>query len=170
MKNTRFVKNNSGVAALEFALIVPVLVLIMTGLIDGGEAFLKYRAMTQVSESVVRMATFLTTGATQDTSASIDPASMAIIKRGVDLATMTTPIIDLNVSLYVLSKPVIVSKPLSVIPFIVSGNTISDASFDTEASLLLPGETIIACQIEYLQPVFFNTVFKPFNIKIKYLR
>ena len=52
----RFVRNTAGTAAVEFALVLPVLLLVTLGIIEGGRTFLALHALEKVAGDGVRYA------------------------------------------------------------------------------------------------------------------
>jgi Flp pilus assembly protein TadG len=81
---SRFRSDQRGVAAIEFALIAPVLATMMMGLCDVGEALISDRMMVETAEALVRGANALIvpaqcsfTGSGASTTQSCTPASMS---------------------------------------------------------------------------------------------
>ncbi len=52
----RFVRNTAGTAAVEFALVLPVLLLMTLGIMEGGRIFLALHALEKVAGDGVRYA------------------------------------------------------------------------------------------------------------------
>ncbi len=52
----RFVRNTAGTAAIEFGLLLPVLLLVTVGIIEGGRTFLALHALEKVAGDGVRYA------------------------------------------------------------------------------------------------------------------
>ena len=52
----RFVRNTAGTAAVEFALVLPVLLLVTLGIVEGGRIFLALHALEKVAGDGVRYA------------------------------------------------------------------------------------------------------------------
>jgi Flp pilus assembly protein TadG len=169
MNIRNFFKDKTGVMTVEFALLAPLLSLIMMGLIDAGEALMRYRIITQLTESVVHVAKNLSVAATQDKRATLSAENISIIKRGVDLITSKSLMTDVKVSVYVVSKSVNTSET-STDNFIIAGASYTKGDNSTEGAALKPGEIIIICESEYTQPVFFDVFKTPFNLSAKYAR
>lgn len=51
-----FIKNSNGSTAIEFALVVPALMLIITSIVEGGHAYLVYSDLTYALDDVGRYA------------------------------------------------------------------------------------------------------------------
>jgi Flp pilus assembly pilin Flp len=167
MKN--FVKDKSGVMSVEFALIAPILSLLMMGLIDAGEGLMRYRIITQLTESVVIVAKSLSVAATQDQRANLSPENITIIKRGVDLITSKTSMADVKVSVYIVAKSKNTSD-VSTEKFKISGTGFTKGDNSIQSAALKDGEITIICESEYTQPVFFDVFKTPFNLSAKYAR
>jgi Flp pilus assembly protein TadG len=167
MKIKKYINDVSGVMSIEFALIGPILCLLMLGLIDAGEALMRYRTLTQMSESTVRVALYLSDSATKDKKASINESGLAILKQGVNLIAVSNPMQDLKVSIFQVSKSAYNSS-VSSVASVITGSGLTAADYDKESAALSPGESIIICEAEYTQPVFFDVFKAPFKLKVRY--
>ena len=162
-----YFKNKSGSMSVEFALIGPVLCFLMMGLIDAGEALARYRVVTQITESVVNVAKSLSVAATKDSRANLSVPNIAIVKRGIDLIAATSSLSDIKVSVYTVSKSAN-SGELYTDNFLISGSSLTAGDYNVDN--LSGGESVVICEAEYTQPVFFDVFKKPFNLNARYMK
>lgn len=167
MNIRNYLKDKSGVMSIEFALIAPILCLLMTGLIDAGEALVRYRVVTQMTESVVHVSKNLSVAATSNAKANLSSSGIAIVKNGVDLITSANALGDVKVSVYIISKSAN-TPTVYTDKFIITGSSLTAGDYEQEVNAIIPGETILICESEYTQPIFFDFFKTPFNLKAKY--
>ena len=167
MSNKNYFKDKSGAISVEFALIAPILSLIMMGLIDAGEALIRYRVITQMTESVANVSKGLSVAATSSAKADLNSSNIAIIKNGVELITSANSLNNVKVSVYMVSKSANTSATYTD-KFVITGSGLTEGDYAKEVAAIIPGESILICESEYTQPIFFDFFQAPFNLKAKY--
>lgn len=76
-----FRADQRGVAALEFALILPVILVLLIGAAGVGELVIAYRRVNQVAESIVRSANALITQPTDTTAGTLTSAGVTNLQK-----------------------------------------------------------------------------------------
>lgn len=87
----RRVAQESGAAAVEFALLLPIAVMLLVGMISGGFAFERWIAITQGTREAARYGATLDVTAVSPPGADSQVSSVLAVARGATGVSATTP-------------------------------------------------------------------------------
>lgn len=110
----RLIKDKRGIAAVEFALVLPVLLLLIFGIIEMGTAWYYRQMMVNASREGARLGALSATGGTTDVASHVStiltesgfPAQFSVSATGVggSPGTLVTVQVDSNYNFPVLSS------------------------------------------------------------------
>ncbi|EKO3377010.1 pilus assembly protein [Vibrio fluvialis] len=117
----RFVKKQKGLAAVEFIITVPLLLVLLGGIIEFGNAFVRYNTLSKLVQNGCRFAvTDIYGTASSDSIAEIaDIKNMVVYgnKAGTGTALLTT-LTTANVTVTHADKYVVVSASYTYVPLV----------------------------------------------------
>jgi Flp pilus assembly protein TadG len=131
----QFKKNERGAELVEFALMLPILLVILAGLWDFGRAYRTYQAITNAAREGARLA--VVPAGINQTAAVQDRVKAYLNKSSLDTSFMTSGNINTYISLQA-NAPVTVNLPLGV----TSTVTVSRVSVNYPFSFLVFGPVI----------------------------
>lgn len=157
-----FLREQRAVAASEFALILPVLVMLLLGTVEVGNALLIHRKITAATQTGADLAAQAT---------ALDDADITNLFDAMDAILEPFP---LDPAGYIIES-VVDDGGANVIEWVEADGAVGGAPGDAVAipdGLVLPGGSVIVVQVSYdYTPVFADLIIDTFTISdVAYLR
>ncbi|WP_400767752.1 TadE/TadG family type IV pilus assembly protein [Methylosinus sporium] len=138
----------SGIVAVEFGLLAPVLVMLLLGVVESCRALLAYRNVAQMTESLAWTAQTLVTPATSTANASLSTGAKTVLGNIIFVMQGATAPANLNISVRYLAKSMtsgVISD--SVLYQTTSAPTANNSGIATN---MMSGDTRIVAQSVYV--------------------
>lgn len=154
-RDARFVRDARGVAASEFALILPVMMLLLLGSVEVGNALLLHRKVTSATQTGADLAA---------QAQALDDADIANLFEAMDAILEPFPTAPAGFVL----QSVIDDDGDTIIDWVEVDSGAAGApgdEVDVPDGLVLPGGSVIVAQVSYdYTPVFADLIIDSFTI------